>query len=112
MSRAHDRARRHRTPSFYERALEAGDRELLEEALEVQGADQEVALLRVHVLKLLEAQSEDPRALQAGLRLLVHALVARHRLSGGEADNLTDTVASLFEHLSAMVTPVGEDLRA
>jgi len=112
MSRTHDRGRRHRTPSFYERALEAGDRALFAEALEVEGADQEVALLRLHVLKLLQEQPDDARALQAGFRLLVQALVARHRFSGEEAETLTDTVSSLFEHFASIVTPVTEDLHA
>ena len=100
MNRAHERARHRRAPSFYERALEAGDRPLFAEALEVEGVDEEIALLRLQIRRLLEEQPEDPRVLQAGIRLLVQALVARHRLTGAEAETLTDTAASLLEHFA------------
>ncbi|MGE3961147.1 MAG: hypothetical protein AB7F65_05640 [Dehalococcoidia bacterium] len=101
-------ARRRRAPSFYERALSASDRELLADALEVEGVDAEVALLRVHIHRLLEEQPEDTEALRAGIRLLVTALSARHRLTGREAETLTETATGLLEQfVTAFAT--GED---
>ncbi|MQC19243.1 MAG: hypothetical protein DWG83_01560 [Chloroflexi bacterium] len=102
MSPLSDRARgRRHTSSFYERALDASDRDLLAEARDVEGLDDEVAMLRVHVHRLLEEQSADPRQLQAGIRLLVQALTARHRLTGREAQTLTETATDLFEQFIA-----------
>jgi hypothetical protein len=108
MSRARIRSRR--TPTFYERALSAGDQELFEDALEVEGVDAEVALLRMHILQLLAEQPQDAEALRAGIRLLVTALSARHRLTGQEAETLTDTATALFEQfVSAFATGATSD---
>lgn len=110
---ARERTRHRRGPSFYERALEAGDRDLFAAALAADGVDEEIALLRLQIHRLLEAQvadpSADPRTLQAGIRLLVHALVARHRLTGAEAETLTETASSLLEQFGALFAPVGGD---
>lgn len=105
MSRLTDRARgRQRTPSFYERALDASDRDLLEEARTVEGLDDEVAVLRVLIYRLMEEYPADPKQLQAGIRLLVQALTARHRLTGREAQTLTETATDLFEQFIAAFT--------
>jgi hypothetical protein len=102
-------ARRGRTPSFYERALAASDRELLDEAREVDGLDDEIAVLRVQIHRLLEDHQAEPQQVQAGIRLLVQALAARHRLTGREAHNLTEAATSLFEEfVAAFSTPDGE----
>jgi len=89
--RESSRIRRRRTPTFYERALSASDRELFADALDVDGLDHEVALLRVQILRLMEEQElgstpEGDAAVRAGIRLLVTALSARHRLTGREAE--------------------------
>jgi len=104
------RIRQRRTPTFYERALSASDRELFEEALGVEGVDAEVALLRVHIHQLLEEQPQDSEAVRAGIRLLVTALSARHRLTGHEAETLTETTTELFERfIAAFATGGGSD---
>ena len=101
MTQESRRARGRRAPSFYERALSASDRELFEDALEVEGVDGEVALLRVHIHRLMEEHPEDTEALRAGIRLLVTALSARHRLTGREAQTLTETATGVLEQFIA-----------
>ena len=108
MSRSRIRSRR--TPTFYERALSASDQELFADALQVEGVDAEVALLRMHILQLLAEQPQDTEALRAGIRLLVTALSARHRLTGREAETLTDAATALFEQfVSAFATGASSD---
>ncbi len=93
---------RRRAPSFYERALDAGDRRDFDAARRLDGLDDEVALLRLQVRRLLEDESHDPRVVQAGLRLLIQALVARHRLSGRQAESLSEAAAGLLEEFGAL----------
>lgn len=109
MSPISDRARgRPRSTSFYERALDASDRELLDEARDVEGLDDEVAVLRVLIHRLLEDQPADAQQVQAGIRLLVQALTARHRLTGREAQTLTETATDLFEQFIAAFASGGD----
>ncbi len=108
---ARRRARgRHRRPvSFYERALGASDRDLLAEAGEVDSLDDEVALLRFLVHRMLEDQPEDAKTIESGLRLLIQALTARHRLTGGEAANLSESVADVLRHFGDQLLAVAPE---
>ncbi len=94
------RARRVR--SFYDRALDAADRTALAEARSVEGVDDEVALLRLQVRHLVESGDADPRVLQGAVRLLVQTLIARHRLSGGQVEGLSEAAARLIEEFGAL----------
>ena len=67
----------------------------------MEGVDGEVALLRVHIHRLMEEHPEDTEALRAGIRLLVTALSARHRLTGREAQTLTETATDVLEQFIA-----------
>jgi hypothetical protein len=92
------RARRART--FYERALSEADRDLLDEARRVRGLDEEIALLRLRLREALASQPEDLDVLLGGVRLLIQALVAQHRLSGQQADDLSEAVLTILETFS------------
>lgn len=66
---------RHGTPAFYARVLSAQDRRLYEQALAQEGLVGEVAVLRLHLLRLLscddqEAHAEIPRTVHALVRAL------------------------------------------
>ena len=87
--------------SFYARALTAADRAALDDARDIDGLDDEVALLRVQIRRLIEDDEPDPRVLQGAMRLLVQALVAQQRLSGRQAEGLGDAAARLLEEFGA-----------
>lgn len=87
---------RHTRP-FYERALSAADREGLDEARALRGIDEEVALLRLRLREALEGQPEDWELLLGGVRLLIQALLAQRRLSGQQAEDLSENLVGLLE---------------
>lgn len=89
--------------SFYARALTAADRADLEDAREVEGLDDEVALLRVQIRRLIADDEPDARVVQGAMRLLVQALVAQHRLSGRQAEGLGDATGRLLEEFAAAI---------
>ena len=90
--------------SFYEHALDADDRDAFEDAHRVDGLDDEVALLRLQVRRLIEEGNPDPKVLQSGIRLLIQVLAARHRLSGAQAEGLGNAAANLLEQFAAIAT--------
>lgn len=92
--------------TFYDRVLDAAGRDALAAAREVVGIDSEVALLRVLVRRLIEEGNPDPKMLQSGIRLLIQALAAQHRISGAQAENLTESVAALLDHFTAALQPI------
>ena len=90
-----------RTKPFYERALSAADREGLDEARSLRGIDDETALLRLRLREVLAGQPEDWELLLAGVRLLIQALLAQRRLSGQQAEDLSESLVTLLEGFGA-----------
>jgi hypothetical protein len=96
--------------TFYASALEGADRHDLAVARELEGLDDEVALLRLQLRRALAKHEGDvdPRLLQNGVRLLVQALLAQHRLSPRQAEHLGDAVANVLEEFSEVLGAAGE----
>lgn len=90
-----------RVRSFYTRALTAADRTTFDDAREVEGLADEVALLRVQIRRLIEDDEPDARVLQGAMRLLVQTLIAQQRLSGRQAEGLGEAAARLLEEFGA-----------
>ena len=91
--------------SFYDSVLEAADRHDFHVAREVEGLDDEVALLRMQLRRALADHDGDvdPKVLQSGVRLLVQALLAQHRLSPKQADHLGEAVANVLEEFGEVL---------
>ena len=92
---------------FYESALAAADASALREARALSGLDDEVALLRVQLRRAFADAEADPRTVQAGVRLLVQALLAQHRLSPQQAEHLGEAVANVLEEFGEVLGMAG-----
>jgi hypothetical protein len=88
---------------FYESALSEAERASLAQARGIRGLAEEAALLRVRLRSVLEERPEDSEVLFAGVRLLVNVLLAQHRLTGQQAEDLAGSVAATFEHFVGIV---------
>lgn len=73
----------------------------------MEGLDEEVALLRLRLREALTNDPEDIKLLHSAVRLLVQALLARHRLSPGQADNLGEAAANLLVEFGAVLRDNG-----
>ena len=62
---------------FYEDALSQAERVRLSRAKQIQGLDEEIALLRVRLSRLAEEQPENLELLIKGIGMLVRAVSAR-----------------------------------
>lgn len=92
------------TQSFYDRALDEAERRELEAARKVEGLDDEIALLRVAIARLLADEEEvDWELLQTTVRALAATLVTRHRISPRAAEGIADAAAELLEQFGAML---------
>ena len=93
--------------SFYASALSEAERADFDEARRVEGLDEEVALLRLRLREALGDEPQDFKLLQNGVRLLVQALLARHRLSPKQAENLSEAAANLLEEFGEVLREAG-----
>lgn len=96
MARIPSRKRKARA-EFYEAAFNEADRADLAAAREVQGIDDEIALLRLQLRRTLEDSPVDHKLLLAGVRLLLQALLVQHRLSPAQADDLLEFATGIAE---------------
>ncbi len=95
--------------SFYDAVLSEAEGPDLDEARRVEGLDQEVALLRLRLRYALSDHPQDFKLLHNGVRLLVQALLARHRLSPKQADNLGEAAANLLEEFGEVLREADND---
>lgn len=94
--------------SFYAAALAAADRVALEEARQVEGLAEEIALLRLHLRHALAEHRDDTKLIETGMRLLIQSLLAQHRLSPKQAEDVTDAFGQLLEELTEAMRDVDE----
>lgn len=86
---------------FYAQALSEAERLLLPGAREIEGLDEEIALLRV---KLSTALAQHPGNMPLMLRaveLLVKAVAAEYRLSKKSQDNLAEAIDGVLKEIGA-----------
>jgi hypothetical protein len=85
---------------FYEDCVD--DAADLIAAAEVQGIDEELALLRV---KLKQARGEDIELLMKSVRLIAQVAAARHRMSPARTEEFADAAASMLRALGEAFYP-------
>jgi hypothetical protein len=100
-----------RTPDkpkdFYEEALSQAERVRLSRAKQVQGLDEEIALLRVRLSRLAEEQPENLELLIKGIGMLVRAVSTKYRLSHKAEDDLYQSLLGVLRGVGSVLLPEG-----
>ena len=91
--------------NFYRQALSEAEQEELGEAQEIEGLDDEIALLRVRLKRALEERPDDVQLLVKGLDILVRAVGARYRLSPKSRKDLAENLAAALNSLGDQLLP-------
>ena len=66
-------------------------------ALEVEGVDQEIAVLRLRLRTALKERPDDLQLMLRGVVMLVQALAAKYRLPKADQEAIADAVISEIE---------------
>ncbi len=82
---------------FYGRVVDEAE---LREALEIQGLDLEVAVLRVKLRNHIHEHPEDQVLLLKSMESLVRAVSARYRISEKRTNDLASALASVVDAVS------------
>ena len=91
--------------NFYGQALDQAERLDLEQAQEIEGLDDEIALMRVRLKREVEQHPEDVQLLVKGLEILVRAVGARYRLSPKSRKDLAENLAAALNSLGDQLLP-------
>lgn len=73
-----------------------------QQALNVEGLDQEIALLRVYIHNAV-AEGADLADIAKGMDILVRAVSAQYRMSQRAKDSLTNAIADVLENLGTQM---------
>ena len=91
--------------NFYHGAVDRAERRDLERAREIEGLDDEIALMRVRLKRAVKERPEDVQLLVKGLGVLVRAVGARYRLSPKSRKDLADNLAAALNSLGDQLLP-------
>jgi hypothetical protein len=90
---------------FYAGALDAAERIELDAASEVEGLDEEIALLRMKLREALGKRPDDLALMLRGIDLLVKAVTARYRLSPEAGEDLSQNIANVVRGVGGLLMP-------
>src|SRR3972149_5626254 len=95
--------------SFYDSALTEAERHQLAQAQEVEGLDEEIALLRLRLSQLAAEKPENLELLVKGMGMLVKAVATKFRLSKKAEADLYQSVLGVLRGIGATLWPEGFD---
>jgi len=101
------RRRRGDPQDFYASALSEAERVRLPRARRMEGLDEEIALLRVRLRRLLEERPEDTSLLLRLASLLVRAVAVRYRISPRAEEDLFRSVMGVLKGVGGVLYPEG-----
>ena len=92
---------------FYADVLSEASRARLEKARELEGINEEIALLRV---KLRDVMAENPNKTELmykGIDMLMKAVATRYKLSPKSKDDLNDSIVGVINGIGRELWPEG-----
>ena len=100
---------RGKAKGFYAQAMSQAERLLLAEAQEVEGLDEEIALLRVRLSRLAAEEPENLELLVKGVGMLVRAVSTKYRLSPRAENDLYESVLGVLRGIGGALGLEGFD---
>lgn len=88
---------------FYEEALSQAEQVALSQARDLEGLDEEIALLRVRLRSMASEEPENLSSFLKAMDLLVKAVGARYRLSKKAQEDLMESVMGVLEGVGGAI---------
>ena len=100
-----------RTPDkpgdLYEEALSQAEKVRLSQAKQVQGLDEEIALLRVRLNRLAEERPENLELPIKGMGMLIRAVSTKYKLSNKSEEDLYQSLLGVLRGVGNVLLPEG-----
>ena len=90
---------------FYNEALSQAEKVRLSRAKQIQGLDEEIALLRVRLGRLAKEQPENLDLLIKGIGMLVRAVSVKYKLSPRSEKDLYQSLLGVLEGVGSVLLP-------
>jgi hypothetical protein len=89
-------------PQFYSSVIDPAE---LTRALEIEGIDEELAVLRIQLTKLIKERPQDLPLLLKGAELIVRTASARYRMSPKSKEDFAQTLGDTLMHFTGEFLP-------
>lgn len=96
------RRRRRRAHAFYRQAVDESERAGLDAALDVEGVDQEIAILRLRLRTLLRERPDDLPLIMKGIDMLAKTVATRYKLSPVDESELIESLSGVVRSLGVL----------
>ena len=92
---------------FYADVLSEASRARLETARELEGIDEEIALLRIKLRDVMAQNPEKVELMYKGMDMLMKAVTTRYKLSPKSKDDLNDSIVGVINGIGRELWPEG-----
>lgn len=89
-------------PQFYSSVIDAAE---LTSALEIDGIDEELAILRIQLRKLIKERPDDLPLMLKGIDLIARTVAARYRMSAKSSDELAQSLSDTLLRFAEQFLP-------
>jgi len=97
--------------SFYGSALGEAERISLPQAREIEGLEEEIALLRVKLKSAIAQHPENMTLVLKAIAMIIRAVATKYRLSKEAKENLTDAIDSVLKEIGGALYPEAFSLK-
>ena len=94
---------------YYADSLNAAEQNRLIAASEIEGLDEEIALLRARLSTWIKEHPEDINTLLKSIDVLAKILATRYRISKKARENLAEAITSVLREIGGALYPEGFD---
>ena len=94
---------------FYVTALKEAERLALAEAMQVEGVDQEIALLRLRLRSAIEGEPDDLALMFKGIELLAKVVATRYGLGRTGREEVQEALVAAFTDLKKAMSGDEDD---
>jgi hypothetical protein len=106
--RGNQNARKH---GFYSRVLDEAERLDFEQATDVEGLDEEIALLRVKIKSLLAHDPENIKLIMQATNTLVRLVRTRYSISQDDKKGLKEAIVNVLKDVAIPLGILGATLK-
>jgi len=106
--RGNQNARKH---GFYSRVLDEAERLDFEQATDVEGLDEEIALLRVKIKSLLAHDPENIKLIMQATNTLVRLVRTRYSISQDDKKGLKEAIVNVLKDVALPLGILGATLK-
>ena len=92
---------------FYADVLSEASRARLDEARELEGINEEIALLRVKLRDVMAENPEKVELMYKGMDMLMKAVATRYKLSPKSKNDLNDSIVGVINGIGRELWPEG-----